>query len=98
MSAKLKVASLLRGSAPVDGSPLSTTSPWFAAFEEVRARLFRLEQCIAHSNWASLPELTNRRGMHCAHGCPAQAWSVGCVLETLYTLNELMGREERGGG
>ncbi|KAI3415788.1 Amylo-alpha-1,6-glucosidase [Globodera pallida] len=83
MSAKLKVASLMYQNS---GDP----TEWMSAVNEVRTRLFALEHCLQRSEWASLPELTNRGGAFCAHSCPAQAWSVGCVLETLDTFDGTM--------
>ncbi|KAL3124734.1 hypothetical protein niasHT_001571 [Heterodera trifolii] len=82
MSAKLKVASLLLHKS-------GDSSAWLSAVGEIRQRLFALEQCLNRSDWASLPELTNRAGAFCAHSCPAQAWSVGCVMETLDTLEAM---------
>ncbi|KAL3091571.1 hypothetical protein niasHT_024153 [Heterodera trifolii] len=82
MSAKLKVASLLLHKS-------GDSSAWLSAVGEIRQRLFALEQCLNRSDWASLPELTNHAGAFCAHSCPAQAWSVGCVMETLDTLEAM---------
>eukprot|EP00386_Alphamonas_edax_P004456 GDKI01014079.1.p1 GENE.GDKI01014079.1~~GDKI01014079.1.p1 ORF type:complete len:520 (+),score=152.35 GDKI01014079.1:1-1560(+) len=31
---------------------------------------------IVQDGWSSLPEITNRNGRFCPHGCPAQAWSI----------------------
>uniref|UniRef100_A0A914HEY4 4-alpha-glucanotransferase n=1 Tax=Globodera rostochiensis TaxID=31243 RepID=A0A914HEY4_GLORO len=83
MSAKLKVASLMYQNS-------GDATEWMSAVNEVRTRLFALEHCLQKSEWASLPELTNRGGAFCTHSCPAQAWSVGCVLETLDTFDGTM--------
>lgn len=83
MSAKLKVASLL-------ARKTGDMSAWHTTLDEVRARLFRYENTMHKSDWSSLPELTNRDGKPCPHSCPAQAWSIGCALETVKTLQELL--------
>lgn len=44
---------------------------------------------INTSSWKSLPELTNKDGMTCFDSCPAQAWSIGCILEVMYDLEKL---------
>lgn len=44
---------------------------------------------IETSLWKGLPELTNENGAFCRDSCRTQAWSMSCVLETLYDLEEL---------
>lgn len=88
MSAKLKVAFSL---AQKTGNNL----PWVKTLEEVQKRLFRYEKVLSESDWASLPELTNKGGNLCIHSCPAQAWSVGCALETVHTLQKLLEAKEK---
>ena len=45
---------------------------------------------ISNSPWRSLPELTNAGGSPCCDGCPAQAWSVGCLLDVLYDMEKVI--------
>lgn len=44
---------------------------------------------ISESDWKSLPELTNANGDTCHDSCMAQAWSVGCLLEVLYDMEQI---------
>uniref|UniRef100_A0A336MYR3 Glycogen debranching enzyme n=1 Tax=Culicoides sonorensis TaxID=179676 RepID=A0A336MYR3_CULSO len=44
---------------------------------------------IETSHWRGLPELTNENGAYCKDSCRTQAWSMSCVLETLYDLENL---------
>ncbi|XP_064626502.1 glycogen debranching enzyme-like isoform X2 [Lineus longissimus] len=55
----------------------------------VRGYLSRHHQYILESEWRSLPELTNSDGKACFDSCAAQAWSVGCILEVLYALQQI---------
>eukprot|EP01105_Mastigella_eilhardi_P001625 TRINITY_DN1191_c0_g1_i3.p1 TRINITY_DN1191_c0_g1~~TRINITY_DN1191_c0_g1_i3.p1 ORF type:complete len:996 (+),score=215.68 TRINITY_DN1191_c0_g1_i3:1908-4895(+) len=43
---------------------------------------------LVHSPWESLPELTNADGAVCPGSCPCQAWSVACIQEALYMLQQ----------
>ncbi|ELU10759.1 hypothetical protein CAPTEDRAFT_167427 [Capitella teleta] len=45
---------------------------------------------LRSSPWRSLPELTNKDGAVCGDSCPAQAWSMGCILEVIHDLETLM--------
>ena len=83
MSAKLKVAFSL-------AQKTGDNQPWAKTLEEVQKRLFRYEKVLRESDWASLPELTNKGGTPCSHSCPAQAWSVGGAMETVNTLQKLL--------
>lgn len=55
----------------------------------IKTRLTSHYAHVMDSPWQSLPELTNSNGQFCASSCPAQAWSVACVLEVLYDLEEV---------
>ena len=56
---------------------------------EVRSVLSRHKDEILTSPWRGLPELTNKDGSFCQHGCPTQAWSMACILEVLYDLENM---------
>ncbi|MFH4973467.1 hypothetical protein AB6A40_000176 [Gnathostoma spinigerum] len=56
------------------------------AYRSVRARMGNYWKYLQESAWTSLPELTNENGAFCAGSCHAQAWSVGCLLETIDEL------------
>ncbi|MCP9263699.1 Glycogen debranching enzyme [Dirofilaria immitis] len=55
----------------------------------VRSRMGIYWEYLKCSTWTSLPELTNDNGTSCYHSCGAQAWSIGCLLETVDELYEL---------
>ncbi|XP_065569335.1 glycogen debranching enzyme-like [Artemia franciscana] len=68
--------------------------------EELQRSIGRVKEILSKhfvtvqtSYWRSLPELTNRDGRPCHHSCPAQAWSISCVLEVLQKLEELEARQ-----
>ncbi|RMX46887.1 hypothetical protein pdam_00020742 [Pocillopora damicornis] len=60
------------------------------AVVRVKSILARHKVEITSSPWRSLPELTNAGGAPCHDGCPAQAWSVGCLLDVLYDMEKLV--------
>lgn len=49
--------------------------------ELVKRHLGKLADTLFKSEWKSLPELTNKNGEVCHHGCPSQAWSLATILE-----------------
>uniref|UniRef100_A0A9J2PSW9 4-alpha-glucanotransferase n=1 Tax=Ascaris lumbricoides TaxID=6252 RepID=A0A9J2PSW9_ASCLU len=71
LRAKLSIAKELNDEAIYD-----------TAVRSVRARMGNYWEHMQSSPWCSLPELCNENGAFCAGSCPAQAWSVGCLLET----------------
>ena len=58
--------------------------------ERVESILARHKMEITSSPWRSLPELTNAGGAPCYDGCPAQAWSVACIIDVLYDMEKLV--------
>ncbi|EYB99063.1 hypothetical protein Y032_0125g1268 [Ancylostoma ceylanicum] len=64
-------------------------SHWASAKKEVQSRLGNYYGHIKKSTWSSLPELTNSNGSTCWGSCPAQAWSVGCILEACLDFVDL---------
>jgi len=56
----------------------------------VKSILARHKMEINSSPWRSLPELTNAGGAPCNDGCPAQAWSIGCLIDVLYDMDKLV--------
>uniref|UniRef100_A0A5S6R4Q9 Glycogen debranching enzyme n=1 Tax=Trichuris muris TaxID=70415 RepID=A0A5S6R4Q9_TRIMR len=77
--AKLTVARLRRAANPVG---------WKNTVSEVQQLMGPMWKHLQQSAWFSLPELTNKGGAYCADSCEAQAWSVGCLLEVFYDLDE----------
>ncbi|CAJ0919676.1 unnamed protein product, partial [Mesorhabditis belari] len=65
---------------------------WNAAKKEVETHLGRCQEHIDCSTWSSLPELTQANGEHCHGSCPAQAWSVGVILEAYVDLINLQSK------
>ncbi|KAI1711883.1 glycogen debranching enzyme, glucanotransferase domain-containing protein [Ditylenchus destructor] len=83
LSAKLKVAHRLKASG-------RNEKAWIDTLNEMKTRIHTYSNHLKISPWGSLPELTNQNGSPCLHSCPAQAWSVGCFLEALHTLDTLL--------
>ena len=77
--------------APIIGGPALLQ----ATISKVKHIISRHYVQLSDSVWRSLPELTNADGAYCQFSCPAQAWSMGCILEVLYDIQQL---EERYGG
>jgi glycogen debranching enzyme len=83
LSAKLKVGHLMK-------NKNGDEDAWRRCVEEVKTKIHTYSTHLRESPWCSLPELTNANGNPCPYSCPAQAWSVGCFLETLHTLDALL--------
>ena len=56
----------------------------------VKSILAKHKMEVTSSPWRSLPELTNANGAPCYDGCPAQAWSVGCLIDVIYDMEKLV--------
>lgn len=56
------------------------------AEKRVMRWLLEHRKMLSTDEWRSLPELTNSRGQVCHHSCPAQAWSIACLLDALCTV------------
>uniref|UniRef100_A0A5S6QS88 4-alpha-glucanotransferase n=1 Tax=Trichuris muris TaxID=70415 RepID=A0A5S6QS88_TRIMR len=67
------------------------------AFQSCQSVVSRVKQILANhweyinnDPWFSLPEFTNKDGAPCPDACPAQAKSIGCIMEVLYDLSNVM--------
>ncbi len=63
----------------------------FAVLSRDRKMMRLLEGLKKHllaSPWMSLPELTDAHGQENPFGCPAQAWSVGTIMDAVYDFSE----------
>ena len=56
------------------------------AMAVIKDKLYAYKKHISTSDWGSLPELTNKDGAFCPGSCPAQAWSVACLIEAIEAL------------
>ena len=56
---------------------------------EVHSILSAHAQALVDSPWCGLAELTNRDGAECPDSCPVQAWSMACVLDVLYEMQQV---------
>ncbi|KAH7710428.1 CBN-AGL-1 protein [Aphelenchoides avenae] len=66
--------------------PHRATSPGSRpSVEKLKDHIHTANAHMEENPWTSLPELTNARGEVCGGSCPAQAWSVGCFLNTAST-------------
>lgn len=83
LRAKLKMASLLEQKHP--GIFAETAN-------SVKHTLTAHREHIFNSDWRGLPELTNKDGEYCPPSCQTQAWSTGCILEVLYDMELLSGK------
>lgn len=54
--------------------------------QEINLRLKDHMKAIRWSEWAGLPELTNKDGSLCRDSSPTQAWSTSCLLDLYYDL------------
>jgi Holliday junction resolvase len=84
LNAKIKIANILKQESE-NGAKI-----WEEALSEVKNYLLVYTRHIDSTPWSSLPELTNANGENCSGSCPAQAWSVGCLLEVMETLQFLV--------
>uniref|UniRef100_A0A914BV47 Glycogen debranching enzyme n=1 Tax=Acrobeloides nanus TaxID=290746 RepID=A0A914BV47_9BILA len=84
LNAKIKIANILKQESE-NGAKI-----WEEALTEVKNYLLVYTRHIDSTPWSSLPELTNANGENCSGSCPAQAWSVGCLLEVMETLQFLV--------
>jgi len=80
MRAKLLIAARLEPRRP---------GLWAKAVNYVKLTMTAHRMHLFESDWKSLPELTNANGAVCQDSCMAQAWSVGCLLEALYDMEQL---------
>ena len=78
LRAKLHFAKVTQGADGVNG-----------AIQRIRQILVAHKQHLEVSPWRGLPELTNKNGSPCHHSCPTQAWSMGCLLEVLYDIENI---------
>eukprot|EP01135_Chromosphaera_perkinsii_P001641 Nk52_evm18s208 gene=Nk52_evmTU18s208 len=63
------------------------------AVQEIHRHLIAHKKMISSCKWRGLPELTNKDGELCKDSCVNQAWSVSCVLDTMYDIAMLMQRK-----
>ncbi|XP_033098498.1 glycogen debranching enzyme-like [Anneissia japonica] len=60
----------------------------------VQQTLIQHHQALEASPWRGLAELTNEDGAYCKDSCPTQAWSMSCILEVLYDLDQMIKTRE----
>ncbi|KAH3666669.1 hypothetical protein WICMUC_005486 [Wickerhamomyces mucosus] len=60
--------------------------PSSAIFQLLTVRLKHHRDWIRDSEWAGLPELTNKDGELCGDSSPTQAWSSSCLLDLYLDL------------
>ena len=58
--------------------------------EKMQNALRQHKQLITDSPYRGLPELTNAGGEACQDSCAVQAWSMACLLEVLYDLDQIL--------
>ncbi len=62
-----------------------------AALEEKMMRLLDAHRKhLLSSPWMSIPELTDAHGEENTFSCPAQAWSIGTIIDAVYDFTKFM--------
>ncbi|KAI9217444.1 glucanotransferase domain of glycogen debranching enzyme-domain-containing protein [Blastocladiella britannica] len=64
----------------------ASTTQLTNTLQTINSHLLPLRMHVNTSQWAGLPELTNRDGAECHGSCPTQAWSSATMLELEWAM------------
>ena len=60
--------------------------------QQIHRALTQHKKEVRGNKWRGLAELTNKNGEFCKDSCVNQAWSMSCVLDTMYDIAMLVKR------